>query len=115
MGWKLDAVRSVRPFRTEQRTHVEGVHAPCAAVTAQSEEARNVVAKDHRHEVTAAASASCETNYPGEAWTCEHVLDQASGLEDLLVLAGALRSIIRRGFRPGATLVKLQNLLGDVL
>ena len=67
MGWKLDAVRSVRPFRTEQRTHVERIHAPCAAVTAQSEEARNVVAKDHRHEVPAAVEGrEMSKNSPGD-------------------------------------------------
>ena len=102
-------------FYRKGSTHVKRIHAPRDTIAAQPEEACHIVAKDHRHEVTAAASASCETNYAGEAWTCEHVLDQASGLEDLLVLAGALRSIIRRGFRPGATLVKLQNLLGNVL
>ena len=74
---------------------IEGVHAPRATIASESEEARDIVAEDERHEVP--------------------TIDETCGLENILVLPFAFVGAERVRVPPLLLLVDAQKHIGDIL
>ena len=96
-------------------THVKRIHAPTDTIAAEAEEARNIVAKDHGHEVATAGGRAGSARVRGSRGFHESILDKACRLEDFLILAGTGRGVFRWWVRPGAALVQFEEHVSDVL